>query len=89
MTTLASDAFHPLALEDWRGWLSANHRTSTGVWLVTYKKATGKPRIEYDDAVSEALCWGWIDSVTRVAETARLAQENVRANLWKKKEVQP
>ena len=39
MTDLASDAFHPLTLEDWRRWLSANRRTSTGVWLVTRRRA--------------------------------------------------
>ena len=32
------------------------------VWLITYKKATGKPRVEYDEAVEEALCFGWMDS---------------------------
>jgi uncharacterized protein YdeI (YjbR/CyaY-like superfamily) len=33
-----------------------------GVWLISYKKATGKPRVDYNDAVEEALCFGWIDS---------------------------
>jgi uncharacterized protein YdeI (YjbR/CyaY-like superfamily) len=46
----------------WRSWLSANHTTSTGAWVVTFKKASGKPRLEYDEIVEEALCFGWIDS---------------------------
>lgn len=39
-----------------------NHARATGVWLISYKKATGKPRVEYDAAVEEALCFGWVDS---------------------------
>ena len=53
---------HPLTRAEWRAWLSANHTRTEGVWLVTFKKATGKPRVEYDEAVEEALCFGWIDS---------------------------
>jgi uncharacterized protein YdeI (YjbR/CyaY-like superfamily) len=53
---------HPLSRAEWREWLISNHLRTTGVWLVSYKKATGKPRFEYDDAVEEALCFGWIDS---------------------------
>ncbi|MFN8459407.1 MAG: YdeI/OmpD-associated family protein [Anaerolineae bacterium] len=39
-----------------------NHTRIEGVWLISFKKATGKPRFEYDEAVEEALCFGWIDS---------------------------
>jgi uncharacterized protein YdeI (YjbR/CyaY-like superfamily) len=53
---------HPLSREEWRTWLEANHTRQEGAWLVTYKKATGKPRVEYDEAVEEALCFGWVDS---------------------------
>lgn len=53
---------HPLTRSEWRNWLAANHVRATGVWLVSYKKSTGKPRVEYDDAVEEALCFGWVDS---------------------------
>lgn len=65
MIDLPANAFHPLDWEEWHGWLADHHGTSKGVWLVTFKKATGRPRIDYDDAVAEALCWGWIDSVSR------------------------
>ncbi len=47
---------------EWRGWLEANHARSPGIWLVTYKKGSGKPHLPYDDIVEEALCFGWIDS---------------------------
>ena len=45
-----------------RAWLAGHHATSAGVWLATYKKSTGLPRIEYAEIVEEALCYGWIDS---------------------------
>jgi uncharacterized protein YdeI (YjbR/CyaY-like superfamily) len=53
---------HPLSRAEWREWLRLNHERATGVWLVSYKKATGRPRVEYDAAVEEALCFGWVDS---------------------------
>ena len=59
------ESFHALTIKDWHKWLEANYRKSSGVWLITYKKHTGKPRIEYEEAVEEALCFGWIDSKTR------------------------
>jgi uncharacterized protein YdeI (YjbR/CyaY-like superfamily) len=49
----------------WRAWLEENHAREREVWLVYYKKHTGRPRVPYDDAVEEALCFGWIDSVVR------------------------
>ncbi len=50
---------------DWRQWLSKNHARSQGVWLVFYKKHATKPSLGYDDAVEEALCFGWIDSTIK------------------------
>jgi uncharacterized protein YdeI (YjbR/CyaY-like superfamily) len=56
------NSVHPLTIDEWRAWLADNHGRAEGIWLVTYKKATGKPRVDYEDAVTEALCFGWIDS---------------------------
>lgn len=56
------NSIHPLTRAEWRAWLAANHTRTKGIWLITFKKATGKPRVEYDEAVEEALCFGWIDS---------------------------
>ncbi len=58
----------------WRAWLRKNYKTATEIWLVYYKKGTGKPRIEYNDAVEEALCFGWIDSTVRTIDGERFAQ---------------
>ena len=49
----------------WRAWLEENHAREREVWLVYYKKHTGRPRVPYDDAVEEALCFGWVDSIVR------------------------
>lgn len=59
---------------EWRAWLAANHRTSTGVWLVTWKRRTGRPTIAYEDAVEEALCFGWIDGVLNRVDDERSMQ---------------
>jgi uncharacterized protein YdeI (YjbR/CyaY-like superfamily) len=56
-----SNSIHPLTRAEWRAWLEEHRRRAEGVWLITYKKATGKPRIAYDEAVEEVLCYGWVD----------------------------
>jgi uncharacterized protein YdeI (YjbR/CyaY-like superfamily) len=62
MTRAPTNSVHPKSRAEWRAWLAEHHSSRTGVWLVTYKKATGKPRVEYEESVEEALCFGWIDS---------------------------
>jgi uncharacterized protein YdeI (YjbR/CyaY-like superfamily) len=47
---------------DWRKWLKKNHTQKEGVWVVTFKKASGKTHVSYEEIVEEALCYGWIDS---------------------------
>jgi uncharacterized protein YdeI (YjbR/CyaY-like superfamily) len=47
----------------WRSWLAKNHDKESEIWLITYKKHTGKPSLPYNDAVEEALGYGWIDSI--------------------------
>jgi uncharacterized protein YdeI (YjbR/CyaY-like superfamily) len=56
------NSVHPLSRAEWRQWLAANHTRTEGIWLISYKKATGKPAVTYDESVEEALCFGWIDS---------------------------
>ena len=58
----------------WRAWLEEHFRTDKEVWLVYYKKETGKARISYNDAIEEALCFGWIDSIQRTIDNERFAQ---------------
>ena len=52
----------PKSRKAWRDWLAKNHASSKGVLLVYAKKHTGFPSLTYNDAVEEALCFGWIDS---------------------------
>jgi uncharacterized protein YdeI (YjbR/CyaY-like superfamily) len=59
---------------EWRTWLRKNSRKSNEIWLLYYKKKSGKPRIAYDHAVEEALCFGWIDGKIRKIDEARHAQ---------------
>ena len=55
----------PKSRPGWRAWLEKNHMSSSGIWLVYAKKHTGIPSLSYSDAVEEALCFGWIDSLLR------------------------
>ncbi|HXQ38572.1 MAG TPA: YdeI/OmpD-associated family protein, partial [Anaerolineales bacterium] len=60
--------------KDWRKWLKKHYKTEKEIWLVYPKKATGKPRITYNDAVEEALCFGWIDSIVKKRDEESTAQ---------------
>lgn len=60
-----SQTLYITSRKDWRAWLKKHHQTEKEIWLVYPKKATGRPRIEYNDAVEEALCYGWIDSIVK------------------------
>ena len=48
--------------EQWRGWLPDHHACSRGIWLVTWKKGSGRPVVPAGDSSEEALCFGWVDS---------------------------
>jgi uncharacterized protein YdeI (YjbR/CyaY-like superfamily) len=60
--------------EDWHSWLVKNHNKEKEIWLIYYKKSSGKPRISYNDAVDEALCFGWIDSTVKSIDNEKYAQ---------------
>lgn len=60
--------------EAWRAWLAKHHTTRREIWLIYYKKGSGRPRVAYGDAVEEALCFGWIDSTVKPLDAERYAQ---------------
>jgi uncharacterized protein YdeI (YjbR/CyaY-like superfamily) len=62
MVKTPPNSIHPKTRAEWRNWLEQHHERDQGVWLISFKKASGKPRFDYDEAVEEALCFGWIDS---------------------------
>jgi uncharacterized protein YdeI (YjbR/CyaY-like superfamily) len=68
------DTFYPTNKNEWRQWLKENHLTSTSIWLICYKKSSKKPSISWSEAVDEALCFGWIDSVRKSIDHERFIQ---------------
>ncbi|MBP1768779.1 MAG: hypothetical protein H6P98_2894 [Candidatus Aminicenantes bacterium] len=58
----------------WRRWLEAHHDKASEIWLAYYKKGTGKKSVTYDEALDEALCFGWIDSVVRALDAEKYMQ---------------
>lgn len=54
--------YYPKSRKEWRSWLQKNHAGAPHIWVVIYKKETGKPSVTYAEVVEEALCFGWIDS---------------------------
>lgn len=61
--------------EEWRAWLEQHYQNEKEIWLIYYRKESGKPRIPYNDAVEEALCFGWIDSTAKALDAQRFAQK--------------
>ncbi|HEX9705406.1 MAG TPA: YdeI/OmpD-associated family protein [Gemmatimonadales bacterium] len=59
---------------EWRSWLAKHHKTEPEIWLIYYKKHSGRPRIPYNHAVEEALCYGWIDSILKPVDADCYAQ---------------
>jgi uncharacterized protein YdeI (YjbR/CyaY-like superfamily) len=60
--------------KDWRNWLKKNYKSEREIWLIYPKTGTGKPRIQYNDAVEEALCFGWIDSIIKTLDKESTVQ---------------
>jgi uncharacterized protein YdeI (YjbR/CyaY-like superfamily) len=60
---------------EWHKWLQKNHSKVSELWLVFYKKETGKPSMNYDDAVEEALCYGWIDSTVKKIDEEKFVRK--------------
>jgi uncharacterized protein YdeI (YjbR/CyaY-like superfamily) len=61
----------PRSRAAWRGWLAENHASVSGAWFVYRKKSAGGGPVSYVDAVEEALCFGWIDGLTRPLDAER------------------
>src|SRR5436189_4237192 len=64
---------HLRTRKEWRAWLTRHHASSPGVWFVLYKGHTGQKSVPYEDAVREALCFGWIDSLIKRVDDDRFA----------------
>lgn len=66
--------FYARNRQEWRDWLVKNHAVSPGVWLIYYKKGSDKPSVSYEEAVEEALSFGWIDSKVNSLDEERYMQ---------------
>ena len=76
------EIFFPGRLE-WRAWLSENYDKSKGVWLLFFKKESEKTTMTYDEAVEEALCFGWIDGIIKNLDHERFVRKIMpRTNLF-------
>ncbi|SEJ47521.1 YdeI/OmpD-associated family protein [Demequina mangrovi] len=65
---------HPEDAEEWRRWLVEHHATASGVWVVLWRRASGREGLTYEDLVRQALCFGWIDAVTKRLDEFRTLQ---------------
>ena len=63
--------YHPPDLAAWRAWLAANGDTARGVWVASWRKASGRDPVAYEDLVEESICFGWIDSTVNILDDAR------------------
>jgi uncharacterized protein YdeI (YjbR/CyaY-like superfamily) len=72
----AKDAvtYYPENSNQWRKWLIKHHFQEDGVWVILYKKQANKPTISWSEAVDEALCFGWIDSIKKTLDAERSIQ---------------
>jgi uncharacterized protein YdeI (YjbR/CyaY-like superfamily) len=61
--------------EEWRRWLEKNGTKESVIWLIFYKRHSGKRSLPYSDAVEEALCFGWIDSIIKRFDDEKYIQK--------------
>jgi len=66
--------YHPADVAAWRAWLAANCDTARGVWVASWRKASGRDPVAYEDLVEEAICFGWIDSTVNILDAERALQ---------------
>ena len=63
--------YHPQDLAAWRAWLEAHHDAARGVWVASWRRASGRDPVSYEDLVEEAICFGWIDSTANILDADR------------------
>lgn len=68
------ETFYTAVRAEWRQWLADNYKTADEIWLINPRQESGLPRIPYHEAVEEALCFGWIDSINKRLPDGQTAQ---------------
>ncbi len=66
-----AERFEPATIDEWSAWLAAHHADTPGVWLVTPKASSGRRTFDYEQAILEALRYGWVDSTQRTVDDER------------------
>ncbi|MFC1648133.1 YdeI family protein [Nanoarchaeota archaeon] len=66
--------------DHWREWLQANHKKENEIWLVKYKRHTNKPTVTNKEAMEEAICFGWIDTIVKKLDYEKYMQKFVKRN---------
>lgn len=74
-SSLVLITFDAKSASDWRSWLRRNHLSSQGIWLIFRRKNSGSMSLSYDEAMDEALAYGWIDSMIRKLDDRRYARK--------------
>lgn len=74
MNKVPENSFCPSNKEEWRGWLEKNHKIEEFIWLIFYKKKSINYNLSWSQAVDEAICFGWIDSVKKSLDEERYIQ---------------
>src|SRR5690606_37449201 len=69
-----SEHFCPSDSREWRNWLHINHKHKQGVWLIMYKKSSSMYNLSWSEAVDQALCYGWIDSLKKPVDKISFKQ---------------
>jgi uncharacterized protein YdeI (YjbR/CyaY-like superfamily) len=79
-----ANSFYAPSRAAWRDWLVHNHDEDKSVWLILYKKDSGVPSLTYDEAVDEALCFGWVDSLPNKRDASsyyqRFSRRSAKSN---------
>lgn len=81
------ETFCPASVKEWRQWLKKHHSKKLCIWLICYKKETGKPTLSWSDAVDQALCYGWIDGTRKSVDNESFMQYFSRRkpnSMWSK-----
>lgn len=68
-----TETFEPNSQEHFRTWLAEHHDKKNEIWVISYKKDTGKQKVTYDELIDEALCFGWIDATQKKLDEERFA----------------
>ncbi|MCR9013692.1 YdeI/OmpD-associated family protein [Aquiflexum gelatinilyticum] len=69
-----TETFYPKSRQEWRDWLQQNHHVKQSIWLIYYKKKSNTASVLYNEAVDEALCFGWIDSKSKPLDDQKYMQ---------------